>query len=95
MSEVYIADNHHNDAHISRTNYTALEDMNNENKIMLDTIIGIFGAIIAIQLLVFSYYFRESIKKFCCARPIRKFDGMVQLGEITHTVEKEEELLEN
>ena len=96
MSEVYIADNQHNDAHISRTNYTALEDMNNENKIMLDTIIGIFGAIIVIEFLVFIYYFRESIKKFCCARPIRKFDGMVQLGEITHNVKKDkEELLED
>ena len=96
MSEVYIADNHHNDAHISTTNSTALEEMNNENKIMLDTIIGIFGAIIVIQFLVFSYYFRESIKNFCCARPIRKFDGMLQLGELSHKIEKEEkELLEN
>ena len=95
MSEVYIADNHHNDAHISRTNSTALEDINNENKIMLDTIIGIFGALIVIEFLVFIYYFRESIKKFCCARPIRKFDGMIQLGELSHKTEKEEELLED
>ena len=93
MSEVYIADNHHNDAYISRTNSTALEDINNDQKIMLDTIIGIFGAIIVIEFLVFSYYFRESIKKICCARPIRKFDGMIQLGEITHKVKKEEEEL--
>ena len=89
MSEHYPESNHH----INDVNYTALENTNNENEIILDTIIAIFGAIIGIQLLVFSYYFRVIIRNFCCKRHIRNFDGMVQLGEITHTVEKEEEEL--
>ena len=95
MSEVYIHD-HPNDAHISKTNYSEFEDMNNDRKIMLDTIIGIFGAIIIIEFILFCWYFKESIKKYCCARPIRKFDGMIQLGELSHKTKKEEkELLED
>ena len=87
MSEHYTENNRH----IDNVNYTALENMNNENKIILDTIIAIFGAIIVIQFIIFCYISREIIKNLCCKRHIRNFDGMVQLGEITHTVKKEEE----
>lgn len=95
MSEVYI-DNQPNNAHVSKANYSEFEDMNNDRKIMLDAIIGIFGGIICIQLLFTCYVFRITIKKLCCARPIRKFNGMIQLGELSHKEEKEEkELLED
>ena len=94
MSEVYVDQTY--EANADSTNYSKFHDMQTQQKLMLDAIIGIFGAIIVIQFLVFSYYFRESIKNFCCARPIRKFDGMLQLGELSHKIEKEEkELLEN
>ena len=87
MSEHYTKTNHHTN---TDGNYTAFEDINNENKIILDSIIAIFGAIIIIQSIIFGYFFREIIIKICCKRPIRKFDGMVQLGEISHSMEKEE-----
>ena len=92
MSEVYV-NNEAYEADASKANNSDFEQMHNEQKLMLDTIIGIFGGIICIQLLFTCYVFRITIKRFCCGRPIRKFNGMIQLGELSHKTKKEEEEL--
>lgn len=92
MSEVYIEPTYQSN---SGTNYSKFKEMHEQQTLMFDVIIGIFGAIIGLQLLFTCYILRISIHKFCCARPIRKFDGMIQLGELSHKTEKEEELLED
>ena len=83
MSEVYV--NGHN-SHVgvhSNANYSSLGDALDEStRIMLEWIIGIFGAIIGIELLIIIIYTKETIKKNCCKRAIRKSGKMVILGEL-------------
>ena len=94
MSEVYVEQTYQ--ANADSSNYSNFEQMHSQQKLMLDAIIGIFGGIICIQLLFTCYVFRITIKKLCCGRPIRKFNGMIQLGELSHEIKKEEkELLED
>ena len=82
MSDVYVESQIHENNH----NYTMMNDeINNNNKLLLDTIIGIFGGIILLNLLIAIYHFRESIKSLC-NRPIRKQGKMVLLGEMSHKI---------
>lgn len=93
MSEVYVEHNHY--AH-SNTNYSGLSDgLTESNRVMLDWIIGIFGAIIGIELLLFILYFKEAIKQFCCRRALRKSGKMVILGELNSKETEKKELVTN
>jgi hypothetical protein len=81
MSDQYVESHFY-----ENNNYTKLNDnMNTHNKLLLDTIIGIFGGIILLNLLIAIYHFRESIKSLC-NRPIRKQGKMVLLGEMSHNI---------
>jgi hypothetical protein len=93
MSESYISDNHHY-AH-SNTNYSGLTELNNTNKLILEWLLGIFGSIIGIHLLVFIIYFKEAIKQFCCRRVIRKSGKMVILGELNTSITEKKALMSN
>lgn len=82
MSDIYVDSQFHKNNH----NYTMMNNqINNKNKLLLDTIIGIFGGIIMLNLLIAIYHFRESIKSIC-NRPLRKKGKMVLLGEMSHKI---------
>ena len=88
MSEI----NNDHQYYLHHNNYSNLEiDIYNENKVLLDSLIGIFGGIIIIYLLVLIYYFRESIKTLC-NRPLRRQKFMIQLGELKHNMDDENEI---
>ena len=93
MSESYISDNHYY-AH-SNTNYSGLTELNKTNKLILEWLLGIFGAIIGIHLLVFIIYFKATIKQFCCRRVIRKSGEMVILGELNTSITEKKALMSN
>ena len=80
-----------------RSNDYNYSDMNtgfeNQNKIILDVLIGIFGGLILINMLIIIYYFRKTIKSIC-NRPLRKTGGMVKLGEMIHEIEQSNEEIE-
>ena len=83
MSEIYVNDHHSHVGVHSNANYSSLGDALDEStRIMLEWIIGIFGAIIGIELLIIIIYTKETIKKNCCKRAIRKRGKMVILGEL-------------
>lgn len=83
MSEVYVNGHHSHVGVHSSANYSSLGDAFDEStRIMLEWIIGIFGAIIGIELLIIIIYTKETIKKNCCKRAIRKRGKMVILGEL-------------
>jgi hypothetical protein len=68
-------------------NYSDMNtDLENQNKVILDTLIGIFGGLILIYMLILIYYFRETIKTIC-NRPLRKTGDMIKLGELSHEIE--------
>ncbi len=83
---------HDQDYRSNDYNYSDMNtELENQNKIILDVLIGIFGGLIIINMLILIYYFRETIKTIC-NRPLRKTGGMIKLGEMTHeTTEKIEE----
>ena len=93
MSEIYVEGVYQSN---TETNHSNFEEMHNQQTLMLDAIIGIFGGIICIQLLFTCYVFRITIKRLCCARIIRKSGKMVEIGEMSHKTENKdtEELLE-
>lgn len=93
MSEVYIEPTYQR----NNANYSKLEDIQEQQTLMLDAIIGIFGAIIGIQLIFICYVFRMTINKLCCGRIIRKSGKMVQIGKMSHKIENKdtEDLIEN
>ena len=80
-----------------RSNNYNYSDMNtgfeNQNKIILDVLIGIFGGLILINMLILIYYFRETIKTIC-NRPLRKTGKMIKLGELHHEIEIFDEEIE-
>ena len=85
MSEVYVESQIHENNH----NYTMMNDEinNNNNKLLLDTIIGIFGGIILLNLLlILSYLYNTVSIKSLCNRPIRKQGKLVLLGEMSHKI---------
>ena len=94
MSEVYVEQTYQ--ANADSTNYSKFDDMQKQQTLMLDAIIGIFGAIICLQLLFTCYVFRITIKKLCCGRFIRKSGKMVEIGKMSHTMKNEdkEDLIE-
>lgn len=95
MSEVYV-DNHHSHVGVhSNTNYSRLNEIEESHRIMLEWIIGIFGAIIGIELLLIIVYTREAIKKCCCRRALRKSGKMVILGELNSKETEKKELVRN
>lgn len=82
MSEHYVESQFHENNH----NYSKLNDnIHQDNKLILDVLIGIFGGLIFINLLIVVYHFREFIKSLC-NRPIRKQNKMVLLGEMSHNI---------
>jgi hypothetical protein len=92
MTDIEI--HHDQDYRSHNNNYS---DMNivleNQNKIILDTLIGIFGGLIIITMLILIYYFRETIKTIC-NRPLRKTGKMIKLGELHHEIEISDEEIE-
>lgn len=75
---------HDQDYRSNDYNYSDMNtELENQNKIILDVLIGIFGGLIIINMLILIYYFRETIKTIC-NRPLRKTGGMIKLGEMTH-----------
>tara|TARA_B110000444_G_scaffold256882_1_gene294180 strand:+ start:139 stop:423 length:285 start_codon:yes stop_codon:yes gene_type:complete len=93
MSEVYIEPTYQSN---SGTNYSKFKEMREQQTLMFDVIIGIFGAIICLQLLFTCYVFRITINKFCCGRIIRKSGKMIEIGEMSHKIKDEdtEDLIE-
>ena len=88
MSEVYIEHHHYEE----RGNYSGIHGgLDESNRIMLEWIIGIFGAIIGIELLLFILYFKEAIKKYCCRRALRKNGKMLILVELNSKEKKQNE----
>ena len=83
---------HDQDYRSNDYNYSDMNtELENQNKIILDVLIGIFGGLIIINMLILIYYFRETIKTIC-NRPLRKTGGMIKLGEMSHeTTENIEE----
>ena len=94
MSEIYV-NGHHSHVGVHSTNYSRLNEIEESNRIMLEWIIGIFGAIIGIELLVIIIYTKETIKKFCCNRALRKSGKMVILGELNSKETEKKELVIN
>ena len=75
---------HDQDYRSNDYNYSDMNtELENQNKIILDVLIGIFGGLIIINMLILIYYFRETIKTIC-NRPLRKIGKMIKLGEMTH-----------
>jgi len=95
MSEIYVNDHHSHVGVHSNRNYSRLNEIEESNRIMLEWIIGIFGAIIGIELLVIIIYTKETIKKFCCNRALRKSGKMVILGELNSKETEKKELVIN
>jgi len=83
MSEVYIEPTYQG----NNANYSKFQEMHEQQTLMFDVIIGIFGGIIGLQLLFTCYILRTVIHKFCCGRPVRKYGGIVQIGEMSHKIE--------
>ena len=95
MSEVYV-DNYHSHVGVdSNTNYSRFNEIEESHRIMLDWIIGIFGAIIGIELILIIMYTKETIKKYCCRRALRKSGKMVILGELNSKETEKKELVRN
>tara|TARA_X000001036_G_scaffold43665_1_gene34935 strand:- start:50 stop:340 length:291 start_codon:yes stop_codon:yes gene_type:complete len=87
---------HDQDYRSNNYNYSDMntDDLENQNKIILDVLIGIFGGLIIINMLILIYYFRETIKSIC-NRPLRKTGGMIKLGEMSHEIESFDEETES
>ena len=87
---------HDQDYRSHNHNYSDMntDDLENQNKIILDVLIGIFGGLIIINMLILIYYFRETIKSIC-NRPLRKTGGMIKLGEMSHEIESFDEETES
>ena len=87
---------HDQDYRSHNNNYSDMntDDLENQNKIILDVLIGIFGGLIIINMLILIYYFRETIKSIC-NRPLRKTGGMIKLGEMSHEIESFDEETES
>ena len=94
MSEVNVGLHYYSH---SNTNYSySSDELNESNIVMLYWIIGIFGVIIGINLILFIIYFKEIIKNFYCVRIIlRKKGKMVILGELNNKVIEEKFLITN
>ena len=92
MTDIEI--HHDQDYRSNNHNYSDMNtDLENQNKIILDVLIGIFGGLIIINMLVLIYYFRETIKSIC-NRPLRKTGGLIKLGEMRHEIEQSNEEIE-
>ena len=92
MTDIEI--HHDQDYRSHNHNYSDMNtELENQNKIILDVLIGIFGGLIIINMLVLIYYFRETIKSIC-NRPLRKTGGMIKLGEMRHEIDNSDEEIE-
>ena len=89
-----IAIHHDQDYRSNNYNYSDMNtELENQKKIILDVLIGIFGGLIIINMLILIYYFRETIKSIC-NRPLRKQGKMIKLGEMTHKIDNTNEEIE-
>ena len=92
MTDIEI--HHDQDYRSNNYNYSDMNtELENQNKIILDVLIGIFGGLILINMLILIYYFRETIKSIC-NRPLRKTGEMIKLGEMRHEIEQSNEEIE-
>ena len=93
MTDIEI--HHDQDYRSNNHNYSDMNtDFENQNKIILDVLIGIFGGLIIINMLILIYYFIETIKSIC-NRPLRKTGKMIKLGEMSHETTENIEESEN